>query len=203
MRIPRSLLTAALCAASIFTAQAQTSALASNRAPASSPKIPGGMSFTYDAQHGQINASGVQLKPAVLGAPTIKPTTGTVTVTLNINVVTSFPKGAKFACSVMALGGVIDTDTGAIAGGIETVNGWATVTGHGAAACTLTIPYSWSLPTDSGADSGLILAFGASGVLMHSDDIHKDVLRSTLQLDGIENLPANGATSKYTFDVAL
>jgi hypothetical protein len=60
------------------------------------------------------------------------------------------------------------------------------------------MPYSWTLPPDGGADTGLILAFGVSAV-----NVHSEVQRSTLQLDGIENLPASGASSKFSFNVAL
>jgi len=201
--IPPSLLAAALCTLWTGSVHAQTSTSTLARVSTPSARIPSGMSFTYDAQHSQINAAGVQLLPAIVTAPTVKPTTGTITVTINIKIVSSFPKSTKFGCSLMAIGGMIDTNNGTVAGGIETASKAATGSGSGYATCTLTIPYSWSLPTDSSADSGLILAFGASGLQMLADNIHSNVLRSTLQLDGIETLPANSTTSKYTFDVEL
>jgi hypothetical protein len=64
-------------------------------------------------------------------------------------------------------------------------------------------PYSWTLPPDPGADTGLILAFGVSAVSQGSQNSAGVVERSTLQLDGIENLPASGATSTFTFGVTL
>jgi hypothetical protein len=98
---------------------------------------------------------------------------------------------------VYAIGGIIDTDTGTVDGGLENANNFATASG-GKYSCTLRIPYAWTLPSTAGADSGLILGFGVAAVNPQSE-----VQRSTLQVDGIENLPANGATSKFTFNVAL
>ena len=198
MRIPPSFAAATLCAVFACAVHAQTT---NNARPRT---VPGGMNFSYDAQHDQINATGVQFKPAVVSSPTIAPTTGTITVTINIKTVSHFGRGTAIHCSLMAIGGQIDLDTGAVNGGLETANGIAMGSSGGSTSCTLTIPYSWALPAGSGADSGLILVFGASAVRAHDfGGSTNDVLRSTLQLDGIENLPSNGASSSYTFDVAL
>lgn len=203
MRIPPSLLAAALCVASIGAAYGQTATPVPKRLVTATPRVPSSMSFTYDAQHDQVNASGVQLKPSALTATAITPTTGTITVTINISVVSHFTRGTAYHCSLTAIGGEIDTDNSTVAGGIETANGLGRWSGPGALSCTLTIPYSWTLPPDPGADTGLILAFGVSAISQGTQNSAGVVERSTLQLDGIENLPASGATSNFTFGVTL
>ena len=198
MRPCHRLLCAILGVAVIGTAQALAAT------PVKSTKLPSGMGFNFDAQHDQITATGVQLKPSPMASPSITPTTGTITVTINIKAVSTFRPNTEFHCSLAAIGGLIDTGNGTVAGGFETANVRATPNGAGTATCTLTIPYSWSLPADPSADTGLVLAFGVSAVREgRGDSSQNQVIRSTLQVDGIENLPANGATSMFTFDVAL
>jgi len=157
------------------------------------------MSFNYDAKHDQISANSLQLKPSVAaaGAPT---TTGTIKVTININAVSHFLSNTAYHCSLLAIGGIIDVDNAAVAGGMESANRIASG-GNSSSSCTLTIPYSWTLPADANADSGLILVFGVSAVTGKGESA--TVPRSTLQLDGIESLPANGATSTFSFNVTL
>jgi hypothetical protein len=201
MRASPLLLAAVLCAASIGTGFAQTPTHPASASKVN-PKIPASMSFVYDAQHDQINAAGVQLKPA-LAANAVAPTTGTIAVTITINVASHFSRGTTYHCSLTALGGEIDTDNATIAGGIETANGLGKWTGPGALTCTLNIPYSWTIPADPSADTGLILAFGVSAVTAATPGATGAVERSTLQLDGIENLPASGATSTFAFGVTL
>ena len=41
------------------------------------------------------------------------------------------------------------------------------------------------------------------GRILRQGNTNKEVQRSTLQVDGIENLPASGTTSKFAFDVVL
>jgi hypothetical protein len=158
------------------------------------------MSFSYDVQHDQIVASGVQLKPSVK-SNAIAPTTGTITLTININVVSHFARGTVFHCSVAAIGGSLDLANGVVDGGLETANGVASPSGPGTATCTLVIPYSWTLLPDPAAVSGLVLSFGAAAVTTRGDT--SIVQRSTLQVDGIESLPASGSSEKFTFDVTL
>jgi len=198
MRIPHAFCAVVLCAASAFAAHAQQST-SSNlvKAPTGVSKLPGGMNFNYDAQHGLITATGVQLKTTTQKSNSVSPTTGTIQLTINIKVLSHFETGTTYHCSVYALGGILDTDTATVDGGLENANTFAVGSG-GSYTCTVKIPYSWTLPHDPGADSGLILAFGAAAVNPHSEVEH-----STLQLDGVENLPANGATSTFTFNVAL
>jgi hypothetical protein len=201
MRISSSIVAVVFCAASIGVAHAQQSAATSITAPRGTTvvkKAPTGMSFAYDAAHGQISATGMQLSSSVVKSNSVSPTVGQIYVTINIAIDSRFESGTTYHCSVYAIGGIIDLDTGTVDGGVETANTFATVTSARTASCTLAIPYSWTLPNDGGADSGLILAFGVGAINPHSE-----VERSTLQVDGIENLPASGAVGKYVFNVAL
>jgi hypothetical protein len=169
----------------------------------------GPMSFSYDAQHDQIVPTGVQLKAHLANVP-ITPTTGKIVVTANINAETHFPMGTKFHCTLLVVGGEIDTTDGVIGGGLETTN---TVAKHDV--CTLTIPYSWIIPPDPAGATGLILAVGVSAVEgdggHHGDDDNDHgnsntagtVTRTTLQVGGVDALPANGATTSFTFEIVL
>ena len=199
MRHSPTFLAAALCAFAASAALAQTTN--STSAPASiASRLPGSLSFSYDAQHNQIVTTGLPLKPSVK-SNLLTPTTGTLVVTVNINVASQFPHGTAFACSVVALGGEIDTTHGVVDGALETANGVGVPTGPGMAACTLKIPYSWVLVPDPVATSGIIVAVGVAAVSSHDDSSF--VYRSTLQLGGIESLPPNGSTSKFVLDVTL
>lgn len=195
MRRSPALLAVALCVVATTAACAQTgTSMRLN-------KIPGTINFNYDAQRGQITSSGLQVMPSVKSNASVAPTTGTITVTININLASHFAKGTSFHCSLEAIGGILDFTNGTVDGAIETVNGIAASAGAGTATCTLSIPYAWTLPPDPTGASGLVLAFGVAAVT--DRDTQPMVQRSTLQLDGIENLPASGATSKYAFDVTL
>ncbi|HTJ30373.1 MAG TPA: hypothetical protein VL346_07725 [Acidobacteriaceae bacterium] len=194
MRIPCLLSALIFCAAPL--AYAQQSNLVRNPGGAPVRAVPDRMSFSYDASH-NITASGVQLKTSTLKSNSVSPTTGTIVVTINIKLISRLQSGTTYHCSVNAIGGIIDLDTGTVDGGVESASNFASGSG-GAYSCTLRIPYSWTLTQSSGADSGLILAFGVNAV-----NPQGDVPRSTLQVDGIENLPASGATASYVFNVAL
>lgn len=190
---------AALCVLAASVAQAQTA----TSPRANTLKMPSAMNFVYDAQHDQVNATGIQLKPSAMSASGVTPTTGMIVVTIGITDVSHFTRGTSYHCSLTAIGGEIDTDNGTVDGGIATANAIATWSGSNALSCTLTIPYSWTLPTDANADTGLILAFGVSAMTHASGSTAATVERSTLQLDGIENLPASGATSTFSYSVTL
>jgi len=197
MRIPLTLFAVVLSAASAVAAHAQVAASGAVNESAAAATIPSGMSFAFDASQKHVVASGVQLSASTIKSDSVSPTTGTIIVTININVVSRFEAGTTYHCSVDAIGGIIDLRKGVIDGGLETVNNFATGSGT-SFSCTMTIPYSWTLPHAGRASTGLILAFGVGAI-----NEHDEVEHSTLQVDGIENLPATGATSKFTFNVAL
>lgn len=198
MRSSPTLFASALCALISSVACAQNAGSALSRIP--SNDLTSNMHFSYDAQHDSLSAAGVQIKPSVK-SNAITPTTGSVTVTINISAVSHFSRGTQFHCSLTLIGGILDLNNAAVVGGIETVNGVANGSGPGAATCVLTIPYAWTLPPDPAASSGLIMAFGVAAVSSHEGN--SVVQRSTLQIDGIENLPPSGTTQSFTFPVVL
>jgi hypothetical protein len=191
MRIFPSLIALALCAASVGAASGQQTV-----APSSSKALTG-IGLAYDAPRGQFTASGIQLKPSVKSNAS-STTTGTVEVTINVKLVSKFWRDNEFPCAVIVVGGLLDPVSLTVDGGLETVTGEAKTTGAGSATCTVSIPYAWDLPPDPEAATGLIIAYAVASV-----DHRGITKRSTLQLSGIENLPANGATTKFTFDAAL
>jgi len=193
MRIPTTLFAAVLCAAGLGMAQAQTS----NVAPTGGSKIPAGISFAYDEAHGHLTTTGVQLA-TVTNQQHLNVFSGTITVTININVVSNFGPHTRIGCSANAIGGLIDLAQGGIQGGIETANGRAKMTGPGTAVCTLTIPYTWTISQSNTAVEGVIIGFAAA-----ARNEEGDVIRSTTQADGILSLPSNGASTSYTFGVSL
>jgi hypothetical protein len=192
MRLSPLVLTLALGVSSLGVAHAQQAAVPRSTAAA----LPKGVGFAYDAKLGQISASGISLNTVTKSAAA-PVTTGTVDVTIVVKAVSKFPSGEKLKCSVFVIGGILDLDNGTVDGGLETVNGYGNYI-PGGASCTLSVPYSWTLSSTPGADSGLVIAFAASAV-----NAQGDVQRSSVQVSGIENLPASGTTSKYTFDVVL
>ena len=163
------------------------------------PKAPSGLNLAFDAQHGQITASGYTLKPASSAAASTS-VTGTVEVTLTLNLVTKFKRGATFPCAAILIGGQIDTGNYILDGGVETASGIANVSekNPSTATCKLAIPYAWTLQHDSGASNGMLIAFAAAGVNPGGATV-----RSTLQITGIESLPATGSTTTYAFNATL
>jgi type V secretory pathway adhesin AidA len=199
MRFSPTLFALALCAASFTTAQAQNATPAPPHTRTN--QAPVGMTFNYDAEHGMINATGMQTKAAPMASTSAPSYTGTVNVTINIKIASNFRPGTLYHCSALFVGGELDTDSGLVAGGLETANGFARRTGAGTATCTFTIPFAWSLPSAPSADTGLVIAFGARAVDFSGKE--KEVSRSTFQVDGIENLPSDASTSSFVFDVTL
>jgi hypothetical protein len=192
MRIVPSLIALALCAVSVGTASGQQKA-----APAPGKALTG-IGLSYDAPRGQFTATGIQIKPSVKSNVST-PTTGTVEVTINVKLVTKFWRDNELPCAVFVAGGLIDEVTGTVDGGLETVTGEARMTGVGTATCTVSIPYAWNIPpADPTSETGLIVAFAVASV-----DHRGTTKRSTLQASGVENLPTNGATTKFTFDATL
>ena len=206
MQINQTLL-AGLCLLATTAVYGQTTSLQHNN---KQNKL-GPMSFSYDAQHDQIVPNGVQLN-AHSANMNITPTTGKIEVTVTINPVTHFEKGTKFHCSLLVIGGEIDTTDGIVGGGIETANSVAKKD-----TCTLTIPYSWIVPPAPGASSGMILAVGVSAVQggdgHPGHDAKSDgdgdgngsgmVVRTSLQVGGVEALPPNGSTTSIAFEIVL
>jgi hypothetical protein len=192
MRIRTLVLVAALCSATLGAALAQQSAAT----PTPIRKIPSTLSFTFDAPHGQLTASGfaLNLAPKDTAVPNV---TGTIDVTLTIHLVTRFHKETAFPCAATIVGGQIDSTNFVVEGGIETASGWATVK-DSVVTCKLAIPYEWTIAPDPAAVNGLIIAFAAAGIGHEGN-----VVRSTTQANGFESIPADGSTTKFSFSAAL
>jgi hypothetical protein len=210
MRMIRFLL-AAVC---VLTSYAYSQSANSQSTHNTKSKF-GAMGFSYDAQRNQIVPNGVQLKAHTANTP-ITPTTGKIVVTVTIHAESNFDKDTEFHCTLLVIGGEIDTTDGVVGGGIETANSVARKD-----VCILTIPYSWIIPPDSGASSGMILAVGVAAVdpleshgknhagnngNKHGDDNNDDegtVPRTTLQVGGVDSIPSNGSTTSISFDIVL
>ena len=191
MKLPLRSLAVSLCALLTGVAFAQSAGTSAV------PKAPG-MTFSYDAQHDQVIANGVQLKPAAIGAASLSQVTGTVVVTIHITDVSHFTPGTTYHCSLTAVGGELDLTNAVVSGGVETAARPAKWTGTNMLSCTLRIPYEWTLVSDPAATRGALLAFAVAAV-----DTTGAVERSTLQVDGVEPLPASGTTSTFAFSVTL
>jgi hypothetical protein len=198
MRISPKLFAVVICAAAVPAAYAQAGNSDASRVANRATSIPSGVSFTYDNQRGQITATGLQLTSSTPKSDGPAPVTGTIDVTIQIKVASKFEGGTTYHCSVYAIGGILNLNTGTVEGGVENANTFGTRNSKGVVTCSFSIPYEWTLSSGSGDESGLILAYAAAAVNPHSEVEH-----STLQVDGILNLPANETTSKFTYNVTL
>jgi hypothetical protein len=175
-------------------------------------KTPTGLSFAFDAVHGQMSASGYTINPAPAATTTPTQLSGTIKVTLTVNLKSTFTTGTVIRCGAMAVGGTINTSTDALDGGIEGASSKATVSGT-KATCTLSIPYQWNLvaitlpaavesnattAATSTTESFLLVAFAVGAV-----DTSGNVERVTLQLGDVSELPANGATTKLAYTTTI
>jgi len=177
-------------------------ALGQQAAVTTQPKSVSGLSLAFDAPHGQLTASGYSLKPRPLVVPGETTFTGTVNMTITVNIVSTFRRGTRISCGGILIGGEIDTSVPVVDGGIETAGGDATVNWMTkTATCTLTIPYEWSLATDASASQGLIIGFAAAAVGHDRDS--DTTQRSTIQIGGPIPLPATGTTTTLAFTTTL
>jgi hypothetical protein len=124
--------------------------------------------------------------------------TGTVNVAITINLVSALGPNTRIPCSAIVLGGEVDLSTPVLAGGIETASGGAVVDAKAkTATCVLSIPYEWTLVSDSSAAEGLLIGFAAAEVE------HDVTRRSTIQLGGPLPMPPTGTTINLAFTTTL
>lgn len=189
--IVAALVTAQMCAA--FGQQAA--------ATPSTSKTPAGITLSFDAQHGQLTASGYAVKSQTTPGPTAVSVSGTINISLTINLVSKTGEHDRISCGAIALGGEVDLSTPVLDGGIETASNFAMVDWKTkTATCTLSIPYEWTLAADPSATAGLIVGFAAASI----DHDHWDMTRrSTIQLGGPLPLPPSGTTTTLAFTTAL
>lgn len=174
-------------------------AIGQQAAATAQPKAPSGLSLAFDAVHGQLTASGYTVKAKPRVVPGGSSVTGTVNITLTINLVSQFHHASRISCGALLVGGELDTSVPVVDGGIETAGttaalDWKTKT----ATCTLSIPYEWTLASDTSASSGLIIGFAAGAVGF--GDVTE---RSTIQIGGPIPLPASGTTTTLAYTTTL
>ncbi len=192
MRLRGFFVVAALVAAQLGVAVGQQAATTAKT------QAPSGLSLSFDALHGQLTASGYTVKAHPLQATTTS-VTGTVNLTITINLVSKTGHWTRIPCAAILIGGEADTSVPLVDGGIETASGdamvdWKTKT----ATCTLSIPYEWTLITDASAGEGLFVGFAAAEVGQGDN-----TTRSTIQIGGPMPLPATGTTTTLAFTTTL
>ena len=194
MRLRGIFVVAALAAAQLGVAVGQQAASSTKTS------APGGLSLAFDAVHGQLTASGYTVKAHPLTTPTgASSVTGTVNLTITINLVSKIGHEARIPCAAILIGGEADTSTPIVDGGIETASGDAMVDWKAkTATCTLSIPYEWTLVTDPAAGEGLFVGFAAADV-----DHWDNAKRSTSQIGGPLPLPPTGTTTTLAFATTL
>ncbi|HUH61899.1 MAG TPA: hypothetical protein VLZ50_02830 [Terracidiphilus sp.] len=194
MRLRGFFVVAALVAAQLGVALGQQAASTAKT------QTPSGLSLSFDALHGQLTASGIAVKSRPLTTPAgATSVTGTVNLTITINLVSKIGHEARIPCAAILIGGEADTSVPIVDGGIETASGAAMVDWKAkTATCTLSIPYEWTLITDTAAGEGLFVGFAAADV-----DHWDNTRRSTIQIGGPLPLPPSGTTTTLAFTTTL
>jgi hypothetical protein len=152
----------------------------------------------------QDSATGVfhPLPAEVPDASTTAPTTGTLKVVLNITVKSAWPTGTTriLMCSSDFSVTALTAPSGATS---YSEGSFRYATGSGTAfTCTMTIPYSWVIPTTAVSRS-LVGSYEVS-----VENTAAAAGPPILRLNGGDvvsatTLPANGATTTYTFNVTI
>lgn len=184
---------------------AQLGVAIGQQAASSSPtRTPSSLSVAFDAVHGQLTASGYAVRSQATPMSGTSSVTGTLNITITINLVSNLGPNARIPCGAIMLGGEVDLSTPVIDGGIETASGRAMVDWKArTATCTLSIPYEWTLISDTSATEGLIVGFAAA-IVDHDDHGDHDVTRrSTTQIGGPLPLPPSGTTTTLAFSTTL
>jgi hypothetical protein len=137
---------------------------------------------------------------------TTAPTTGTVEVTFNIKLVTTFPKGTTISCGIDVTGNVENTTTFTYIGYYESAASTATISGS-TATCSTTVPYSWLLPAASSTESPsfgadyTVTAYPATTTAQtFAIGVYRQSGSSIFESAAI---PPSGTVSKYTVNVTL
>lgn len=199
MRLRGILVVAALSAAQLGVALGQQAAATTKT------QAPSGLSFVFDAPHGQLTASGYTVRAHPMTTPSgATSVTGTLNITITIDIVSKFGRDVRIPCAAIAIGGEADTSVPVVDGGIETASGdamidWKTKT----ATCTLSIPYEWTLVTDPSAGEGVFVGFAAAAVGHDRDHDVDETKRSTIQIGGPLPLPPTGTTTTLAFTTTL
>jgi len=184
--------------------------------------------WSFDPVHGTMHATPgaplvVQGKLEAAPAASTTPTTstGTIDITVTVKLVSTVPKGSVFHCS----GGVgleysvaeqlsssgSTTSSIGLVGGISQSTEYVTGTVSGSTAiCSLSIPYSWTVPASS--TTVTVLVNGITGQVGITEEVPTTtngvttyaLSRSTeVELAGPATIPANGTTTTLTASTVL
>jgi hypothetical protein len=184
-----------------------------------------GVIWTFDPVHGTMQATPAvrvlhpgKLDPAVVGATAKAPKfyTGTIDITVTINLISALPTGAALRCSGTAEIALNYEITGTGTSGpdlivlsqpssSESVD--ATVAGS-TATCKFTIPYDWAVPASTSTETitpeGIT---GAVGIAADQLDANGAVVRTyrstTVELTGPTTVPQDGSTTTLTASTVL
>jgi len=136
-------------------------------------------------------------------AASTAPTTGTVTLTLNITVKSKFPTGTSrtIVCSSELTESTISTSFTSSSMNIE--NASVNATGSGTTyTCTVSIPYSWILPSSSYSTS--LTGDYTVEVVNTANTAAPALLRyHASDFMVLSKIPANGVITSYTLNVTL
>jgi len=197
MRLRGLFLVAALAIAFAGSAFGQKAA-----ATTTTTKLPAGLSLAFDAPSGQLTASGLTFKAMPKDIPGTASFTGTVNITITINLVSKIGHDSRVPCAAILIGGEADTTTPVFDGGIETASTEAAIDWKSkTATCTLSIPFEWTLVADATAAQGMFIGI-AAGDVDHAWG-HDVARRSTIQIGGPLPLPASGSTTTLAFTTTL
>lgn len=137
----------------------------------------------------------------VASEATVAPTTGTIQLTFDITLKTTYPTGSVISCLAFVVALSENTSTLTANNWTETVIGTAKVSGA-TATCTATIPYSWTLAAGTGVQN----FFSGDYDVLVLDQSGKNLLadRSSTSLFANKvKIPATGTITKYTVNVTL
>jgi hypothetical protein len=178
-------------------------ALAGSSASAQSPFNPHKKVLGYQDESGNFHPL-ARVVPDASGATTY---TGTIDVTFDITIKSSFPSGTKIYCSVdltveSAGSTTFADDTAYEESGLGVASGTS-----GTSTCTVKIPYSWVLATpsktvvDAFSASYSVVAISSSSPTVLTETVGERTVSGTIV--GEAKVPAPGALTKYTVAATL
>ncbi len=149
------------------------------------------------------------LARAPLAAPEAAESTsvhGTIQVTINIKIASSFPAKSTLVCgtTITAMSTSFSiSDPLALSASVWEESAYTSVPLAGTTvSCTLKVPYAWVLPT---ATSGVTNTLDGALLVTVSNPVSTPTVLRTSAQDFLNNapIPASGTTSQYTVNVTL
>ncbi len=149
--------------------------------------------------------------PVIRVAPeaTTAPLTGTIQLTINVTIKSTFTKGSILLCSSMVTATSINmaSTTGTGTDWLEDAYSTQTLGGT-SATCAVSIPYSWGVPAASSTvinelDGEYTVAVMAPGTTTTTLSGVTPLRSSTSSFVSTTKMPATGATTKFTVNATL